>query len=54
MKPWQNGTQFTAIVWRACEADAAEYTELKHAYERAAYRFWEPIPTKTPLPAELR
>jgi hypothetical protein len=39
---------------RACENDAAEYTELKHAYERAAYRFWEPIPTEAPLPAELR
>jgi hypothetical protein len=39
---------------RACEADAAEYTELKHAYERASYRFWEPIPTKAPLPTELR
>ena len=39
---------------RACEAEASKYTELKHVYERTAYRFWEPLPSESPLPVELR
>jgi hypothetical protein len=37
-----------------CEAQAVTYSELQRKYERTAYRFWEPLPTESPLPRELR
>jgi hypothetical protein len=39
---------------KSCEVEAAKYIALKHEYERAAYRFWEPIPAGSPRPPELR
>ncbi len=37
-----------------CEAEASRYARLRHEYERTANRFWEPVPTHSPRPPELR